>query len=382
MSDPLYEVHRQAQAEFQSYDQLQIVSTFGEPQAEYAAIRKSTGLMDLPQRGLLELTGRDRLQFLNNILTAELWNKQTRQALAPGRWVYSFLLNLKGRIVADMNILELGDRTLIELDTRLAHEVKLLLEAYVISEQVNIGNRLGHLHEIALFGPKASDLLNMPLLAPQTCHVINRFSCDIVAWRDDPTGPQGIHLILPTESVRSVWMKLITEMMLRPVGWAAFNTARIEAGRPILGIDIETAPIASAMPLKQQRESDDASGSTLGMLPAESAQLDRAVSLTKCYIGQEIVARMHSRGQVARRIVAIRMEGDELPISGAEILDQNSTHIGTVSSSTNSPVLSNLAICLGIVKRPFFEVGSKLSIPAEGKLRSGTVVQPPFVPLG
>ena len=71
---PLLEVHRQhvcegsgATAEFQGYGDVEIVSTFGEPQAEYAAIRKSCGLMDLPQRGVIELSGRDRLSFLNNL---------------------------------------------------------------------------------------------------------------------------------------------------------------------------------------------------------------------------------------------------------------------------------------------------------------------------
>src|SRR5437764_3022572 len=110
LSNPLLGLHQQAQAEFQPYADIDVVSTFGEPQAEYAALHKSCGLMDLPQRGVLEVSGKDRLPFLNNLLTNQLWDKQTKSGLPTGQGVYAFFLNLKGRIVADINVLELGDR--------------------------------------------------------------------------------------------------------------------------------------------------------------------------------------------------------------------------------------------------------------------------------
>jgi aminomethyltransferase len=91
---------------------------------------------------------------------------------------------------------------------------------------------------------------------------------------------------------------------------------------------------------------------------------------------------MHAREQVARKIVGVKMEDDALPIAAAPIYDSQSNQVGVVTSSTNSPVLSNVAICLGIVKRPAFEVGNQLRIPAEGQLRAGTIVQTPFVRLG
>src|SRR5205823_13725771 len=93
--NPLLALHQAAEAELQAYGELQIVSTFGQPQAEYAAIRKSAAIMDCPHRGILELTGKDRLSFLNNLLTNQTWDKQTKAGLAPGRGVYAFLLNTK-----------------------------------------------------------------------------------------------------------------------------------------------------------------------------------------------------------------------------------------------------------------------------------------------
>ena len=143
----------------------------------------------------------------------------------------------------------------------------------------------------------------------------------------------------------------------RPCGWAAFNTTRIEAGRALFGIDFDES-----------------------VLPAETGLFDRAVSLTKgCYLGQEIVARMHARGQIARKLVGIRMENDALPLAGSKIYDDQQNEIGGVTSSTISPVLSNIAICLGYVKKPFFAAGTKLKIPAEGSIRTGQVVDLPFI---
>src|SRR5829696_2799457 len=138
--------------EFQPYDQLEIVSTFGEPQAEYAAMRKSCGIMDCPQRSFLELSGRDRLPFLNNLLTNQTWDKQAKSGLQAGKGVYAFFLNVKGRIAADMNVLELGERTLLEMDARVVPTIKQAFDKYLFAEQVTMRSLIGVSHQIALHG--------------------------------------------------------------------------------------------------------------------------------------------------------------------------------------------------------------------------------------
>jgi folate-binding protein YgfZ len=382
--NPLYDVHRQAEAEFLSWADIEIVQTFGEPQAEYAAIRKAAGLIDLPQRGILELTGKDRLPFLNNLLTNQTWDKSTKSGLEAGRGVYAFMLNLRGRIVADLNVLELGDRTFLETEVRLIEPLRQVLDKYLFAEQVQLHNRVAQLHEIALHGPGASEVLGVHLNAELRSARSDRLGAAAIIWRDDQAGVPGYHLILPTDSARSVWMNLIAahaeDRKLRPIGWAVFNTARIEAGRAILGIDIDAAPVSSALPGK--RDDSQTDESAVGALPAETgALLHRAVSFTKgCYLGQEIVARMDARKQIARQIVGARMETDALPIAGAQVFDETQSNvIGVVTSSTISPVLSNAAICLAMLKRPHFSPGTKLRIPAEGAVHSGQVVATPFL---
>lgn len=372
LPNPLLEVHQQAQAEFQSYAELEIVSTFGEPQAEYAALRKACGMIDQPQRGFLVFTGKDRLPFLNNMLTNQTWDKQTKTGLPAGQGIYAFFLNGKGRIVTDMNVLETGERTLLEMDARLIGPLMETLNKYLFAEQVTMTNGIGSLHQIALYGPGALDLLNaaaeapvqeLPLLGSAQARL---FGHNVTVWRDDPTAMPGYHLIVSTEGARSVWMNLlgkfgiVQEMgrrALRPVGWAAYNAARIEGGRPIFGIDFDDS-----------------------VLPAETGQFERAVSVTKgCYLGQEIVARMYARKQVARQLVGLRVAEDALPIAGSRFYDDQSNEIGGVTSSTVSPILSNAPICLGLLKKPFFAPDTVVNVPAEGSMRKATVVPTPFV---
>ncbi len=401
LPNPLLQAHRQAEAEFQTWAELEIVETFGEPQAEYAAIHKSAGLTDLPQRGILELTGNDRLPFLNNLLTNQTWDKSTKKALQPGNGIYAFMLNLRGRIVADMNVLELGERTFLEMDARLVQPLARVLDKYLFAEQVKVTNRVGQLHEIALHGPSAAEVLGVSLERPLQSAQVKLFDSDVIVWRDDPTGFPGYHVIVATESARTIWMNLISKWgggaaaaaaataaappnqtrprPLRPIGWAAFNATRIEAGQPIFGIDFDGAPIASALPGKREEPSETAGA---GALPAETGLLHRAVSFTKgCYLGQEIVARMDARKQIARQVVGLRMESAALPIAGAQVFDdeQGETPVGVITSSTISPVLSNAAICLAMLKRPHFTMGTKVRIPAEGAIHLATVAQTPFV---
>ncbi len=151
--NPLLSTHEQAEAEFQPYAEVQIVSTFGEPQAEYAAIRKGAASVDLPQRGIVELAGKDRLSFLNNLLTNQTWDKETKRPMEAGTGVYAFFLSRQGRVAADMNVLERGDRTLLEMDSRLIEPIRSAFEKYVFTEQVTLTSRLGQMHEIAIHGP-------------------------------------------------------------------------------------------------------------------------------------------------------------------------------------------------------------------------------------
>jgi folate-binding protein YgfZ len=263
------------------------------------------------------------------------------------------------------------------MDARLVPQVRAAFDKYLFAEQVKMTNRLGDWHQIALHGPGAPALLDeivgshVAELGPLESTRVRLFdgtpeAADATAWRDDPCAVPGLHLVLPIGQAGRVWAALLSRFgelvaharrPVRPAGWAAFNACRIEGGRPIFGIDFDDS-----------------------VLPAETGQFDRAVSITKgCYLGQEIVARMHARKQVARQLVGLRVEGGHLPIAGAAAYDDAGNAIGGITSSTVSPVLSNAAICLGYLKKPFFAEGTVVQVPAEGGMRKATVVKTPFV---
>lgn len=393
--NPLLPLHQQADAEMQAYDAIEIVSTFGEPQAEYAAIHNRCAMMDLPHRGILEITGADRHAFLGNLLTNKTWDRDRKQPLSAGEGAYAFLLNLQGRVVLDVNVIETGERAYLETDVRLTELLRGVLDKYLFAEKVKLQSAVGRLHEIALHGPEAPavlaaagevDVEAISKLPAGGSMSMTLFGAATTVWRDDVCGSAGLHLIVPTDLARIVWMNLISRFgavgegrrQLRQIGWAAFNAARIEQGRPIAGVDYELAPPSLPGKKKDVDPSDEPKGA--GVLPAETGQFDRAVSVTKgCYLGQEIVARMHARNVVARKIIGFRMADDALPIAGSPVMDEAGNTVGVVTSSTPSPVLSNACIGLALVKRPHFEVGKRLQIPAEGAIRPADVVKLPFV---
>jgi folate-binding protein YgfZ len=390
--NPLLNLHQQADAETQFYDQIEIVSTFGVPQAEYAAIRKSCGIIDLPQRGILELTGKDRHAFLNNLISNNVWDKTQKKGLDAGQTRYAFLLNLKGRVVLDMTVIELGDRTLLDLDVRLVDMLAKLLDKYLFAEQVKIVSRVGELHQFALHGPGVGTILQSEGIAGVLSaaeHVSSGriIGKDVVLWRNDQCAVPGFHMITNASDAEVIWNHLLTrhggeielgKRALRPVGWAAWNACRIEAGTPLFGIDFELAE--PAVPGAKAQAGEEQSPRAAGVLPAETGLLDRAVSFVKgCYLGQEVVARMHARGQVARKLVGLKLDNGMLPIAGEHVFDDKQNQIGAITSSTMSPVLSDAAIALAIVKKPHFEPGKVVHVPAEGAMREAKVVELPFV---
>ncbi|HVX86536.1 MAG TPA: glycine cleavage T C-terminal barrel domain-containing protein [Phycisphaerae bacterium] len=375
--NPLQSLHEQAEAAFLPYGpEVQIVESYGEVEAEYAAIRKAAALMDAPHRGVAILTGKDRLSFLHNKVT----NDTNR--LTPGQGCYAYLLNLKGRIVADMNILQAEEAALIEMDARLINEFVGAAEKYIFTEDVRVLSGEQQLARLTVLGPRAAQLLRRAMDAGvETLNEPFRHAkrligkTTVTVFRNDLAGEPQYELIVPRDQLVPLWQVLHeaghTEENggggeeiphLRAIGWSAFNTARIEAGTPWYGIDI-----------------------TDNYLPMETAHwYGRAVCVTKgCYLGQEIVARMHAHNTVARLLVGLRVEGSKLPVAGTEIFEgaagaASAGQIGIITSSTMSPMLGNAAVAMGYVKKAFAVAGREVAVLAEGSRERAIVTALPF----
>lgn len=377
-----------------------VVGTYGELELEYAAIRKGCLLLDLPQRAVLEVTGAERLEFLNRMVTQEL--KPSKKWLDPFQSVSSFWLNRKGRIDADLRVIILPDRVLLECDAHAAKRALDGLNAFIISEDAAIRDLSATTHRLALHGPTALQLLaaisspisgpDISTLAPNHSSIIRIAEADIIADRRDQTGEIGLDLIVPTEHARAIYEVLLqrgfphqhvhervhsTELSasvrLRPGGWHAFNIARIEGGSPLYYIDFGPSS-----------------------LPAETGVIEDRVSFTKgCYLGQEVVARMHSRGHSKRKLVALLAESQTLhhrasetqpedpylagmpqPVSGAQVLPidtQIQESVGVITSSTLSPMNAATPLCFAAIKSDIATPGAKFRVPAESESLTMTV---------
>lgn len=390
MQDPITQLQERAGAAFVAFGTddaaVPIVEEFGAYEAEYASIRQRVGIMHLPQRGLIELRGGDVKDFLHRLLTQDI------NGMTGGMTRRSFLLNQKGRIVADLYVHHGDISTWLEGDACDMPAVATALEAKLFSEDVTIADITPQRVCFALHGPASVALLTRLAedpAAPQriadmpgTTHAIPLTaapgSAIVSVTRRDTCGVLGLMLFVPQEKAAAVYEALLDaagfeldtpsptddpaaaadaaarrrlSMRGRPIGWQAFNTARIEAGSPLFHIDFGTDSI-----------------------PAETGKLlfDEAVSLKKgCYLGQEIVARMHSLGHPKRVLIGFELPGEHLPVAGTQVCSVKggaSEIIGGVTSSTISVLHGQRAVGFAVLKWGYHEPGQKVLIPVDGNL--------------
>lgn len=369
---------------------IELVESFGELDFEYAALRKACVLIDRPDRGTIEVTGDDAVSFLQSMLTQDIAKIPEFASAA------SFWLNKKGRIVADMRLTKLpsgdGVKLLIDLDAFAVASVMESLGAYLIMEDAELIDATERTHRLSLQGPTGAALIaaaGAHNAGPEIASLPDNAACvyeiagaEAVITRTDTAGVPGYELAFPTDAARSIWDRLVavgrvdddtpagtpaSKIKLRPSGWLAYNTARIEAGTPLFHIDFNTES-----------------------LPGETALLDSRVSFTKgCYLGQEIVARMFNLGSPKQRVVAFKAGGANLrtdeghprqPVGGTEIYQDAGPDgspigkpVGAVTSSTISPMLGGEPICLAVVKGDYAEPGTELFVHAEGAMLTGKV---------
>lgn len=328
----------------------EVAAHFAEVELEYAAIRSGAALVDGPFRGTLAVRGADRIDFVNRLLTQEI------KKLADGSVARSFVTNRKGRIDADLVVIQLGDTLL--LDT-LAHDVapvREALEKMVFSEDVRFETRTGSHARIALHGPKAEAALKaVGLLSAGDAWraVLGDAHADI--WRLDELGAPGYELSVPIAQIASLWRSLVT-FGARPAGWFATNTARLEAGSPCFRIDFGP-----------------------NNLPHESGVLESRVSFAKgCYPGQEVVARMHNLGKPKQRLVGLRVEADLLPVADAQVFavaegTSLGDQVGVVTSSGLAPMLGAVPVAFAMVSSSSYAPGTRVLVNAEGEQAPATV---------
>ncbi len=323
----LLEVHRAEGATLGTFFGCTLPARFGSVEAEYRAARETAALADTNYHAVFRFEGPDRARYLNAVLTSNV------RDLVPGQGTVGLLLNAQGHILAEIETLALPDAILAITYASVGAATFAHLEKFIIMDDVALTDVTASMGSVAVSGPNVADLVfaltgvNLRVLAVHA-HVeatLGTIPCRIVR-RVFP----GVEIFVAREKLTEIWTLLrasVAALGGSRIGYDAINVLRLEAGVPWFGVDFDEKQI-----------------------PHEAALEESHISYTKgCYTGQEIVERVRSRGQVNRRRVGLRFDGDAAPEAGTKLL-AGGAEVGNVTSAAYS-FAAKSAIGMGYLRR-------------------------------
>ncbi|HEV8268434.1 MAG TPA: glycine cleavage T C-terminal barrel domain-containing protein [Thermoanaerobaculia bacterium] len=316
-------------------------------------LRSGAALFDLTGRGAIHVKGRDRYDFLQGLVTNDV------KKLAAGSGCHAALLTPKGRMVADLVVLDTGETLEIDCEPSLVEALPPMLSKFIFFQQVEIEDRTPQTAVFHLAGPDAETSLGrlgIGALPFDPHHHVSATigSVPVEIVYELRTGAIGFDVRTSRVNAEDV-KKILTGAGGEPSPSDLFEAARIEACIPRWGADLDE----SVMPNEAWFERD-------------------AISYSKgCYIGQEIVARLKTYGHVNRHLVGLHVE-DGKEIAPGDELYANEAKVGAVTSVARSARLQKV-VALAFVKREFEERGTPLSVrAASGDVPAAVVT----IPLG
>jgi folate-binding protein YgfZ len=333
----LHEFHQAAGGRFTAVHGEEAVGDYGNSAAEYSALREGAGILDLSFRGRLCALGADAIRFLNGQVTNNV------KDLKVGEGCYAGFVSAKGKLQGDANIYRLENEVLLDFEPGFSLALSERLEKFVVAEEVEIIDAAPHFGLLSVQGPKAAALLAdfslptkvMGISQKNELYVTNR--------------SRAFDLFVPLAEMKNVARRL-QEAGGILCGWQALETVRIEDGIPRFGADMDDSNLAPE---------------ALG---------NDAISYAKgCYIGQEVIARIRTYGQVAKALRQLRLaKTDEIPARGAKIF-LGEKEVGYATSAVHSPRWGT-GVALGYIRREANQPGSVLQIEISSGKISGEVV--------
>jgi folate-binding protein YgfZ len=335
----------------------------------YEALHTKAGLVDRSERGRIVLTGTDRRTFLQGLLTNDILS------LGPGTGCYAALLAPNGRMIADMRVFERGDRIILDVSAAQAAPLAARFDQLLFSEDVQVADVTAAGRMIGVYGPQAAGViadafqaagggpLDVAWLDAMPINgnlAVESTSGRAVTIRSDDAGVAGFDLLVDADRADAIAERLRAAGAVDAEA-GAVDVSRIEAGRPVFGIDMDEETI-----------------------PLEAGIEDRAISLTKgCYVGQEIIIRVLHRahGRVAKRLAGLVLDpGARVPARGA-VIRSGQRQVGAVTSAAFSPALAR-PVAMGYVHRDFAAASTPVTVESGGVTQPAVVASLPFVDRG
>jgi folate-binding protein YgfZ len=325
--------------------------------AEYEAICAGVGVIDLPA-GKLEVSGKNAIQFINGLVTNDV------KSLQAGNGTLAAFLDVHGKVIALCRFYQTGRHLLLELAALNREKIFKNLSRFVPAGEFFISDVSDHYSLISLQGPRAAALIEE--LTEQTIEETPEYkyseraiaSHSLFITTHSRCGGPGFDLFVSSDAaprIRQILLERGQPFGAQAVGEEAFEIARIEAGIPREGPDINEKYILL------------------------ETGCDKAVSYTKgCYLGQEIIARIHWRGQPAKRFMGLLIEMENTPPAGTELYSIDGKRAGEVTSSARSIALKRI-IALGYVHRHYLTPGTEMILKSgESELGRAKVTSTPF----
>ena len=326
-----------------------------EAPAGYRAAREGAALFARPDAGIVEVTGAERLAYLNSLCTNKL------DDLAPGDAARALLLvPTKGRVLADFMACETGSTTWLECQGGCAPVVMELLGKYYFGQDVAFQDRRSEWSVLALVGPGAGELLtgvaaDVPPGTERTHEETRIGQTTIRALRWSDAGPPGWHLWIPASEAETVERALI-DAGAAPGSEDTWTLLQIESGVAAFGREL----------------GEDA-------IPLEAPTGDAIHHDKGCYPGQEVITRLHFRGRPARHVRGLRIGGEAPLPPGATLDAEDKPGVAVVTASAVSPALGPVA--LAYVHRDYCEAGTRLALGGSSDAASGTTATVADLPL-
>jgi len=317
------------------YGGVETALHFGDENAEFAAITQGSGVYDLGWRGKIIATGEDRARWLNGMVTNNI------KDLALNRGNYNFLLNAQGRIQGDMYVYNRGEYLLIDSDRSQVEHLIKTLEHFIIMDDVELTDASEKITSIGLQGPKSAVVLKSIGVDPEDALAVcdltwNGIGISVTRMVNDEHDFLNYEIWLAPDNAGKLWDALVAAGA-KPTGTDAIEKFRIFAGVPKYGVDI--------------RDRD---------LPQETEQ-QQALNFTKgCYIGQEIVERIRSRGNVHRMFTGFVLNG--AADRGTKIV-VNDKEVGELTSVATVNVNgAEKLLALGYIRREAGAPGAQVKV--------------------
>ena len=310
----------------------------------YEALRTAAAWLDLSARGRIYASGDDRARLLHAMTTNHV------QQLTPGTGCYAFFLNAQGHIQADVNLLCLEDRFLLGTEPETRERVLRHLDKYIIADDVALEDVTASLACVAVEGPHAAAVL-AAIGAPKTdAEYAHAAWNEAIVERASSTGELGFRIFMQADT-KADWIARLESAGAVSATPDEARTVRLEHGKPRYGEDIFDTT-----------------------LPQETHQMHAVHFAKGCYIGQEIVERIRSRGRVNRLLVKLEVDG-EAPLAGGTKVMAGAAEAGEITSSALSPALGKV-VALAYLRAQY----AVDATPLQAGGRAAVTVSPGAIP--